>query len=80
MTFAPSHEAKATPTLTRRDMSRMFEGTESYLLYADGEPVGMTDEYGTCLWAAEGWTEHGVEDLILAEDGSWRDVEIGTAR
>lgn len=53
---------------------------EFYLLYADGQPVGVTDEYGTCHSAADGWTKQAVEDLILHADGSWRDVEIGAAQ
>lgn len=67
------------PMLTCRDVSQMSRCGELYLLYADGEPVGLTDEYGTCRWAAKGWTTLAVEDLILAEDGTWLDVGIGDA-
>jgi hypothetical protein len=67
------------PMLTCRDVSQMSQCGELYSLYADGKPVGLTNEYGTCCWAAGGWTKLAVEGLILTEDGSWRDVEIGVA-
>lgn len=46
---------------------------EMYAVTLHGELVGITDEYCTCHWAADGWTAERVTDLLLYEDGSPRE-------
>lgn len=40
---------------------------------ADGQTIAVTDEYGTCHWAKLGWSSESIENLLLNEDGSWRE-------
>jgi hypothetical protein len=64
--------------LRERLPSDLRQYGDLYALVKGGTVVGVTDEYGTCHWAAEGWTLKSVEDLILNKDGSVReDVKLG---
>lgn len=49
------------------------DSAEMYAVRFRGELVGITDEYCTCHWAADGWTAETVTDLLLHKDGSPRE-------
>lgn len=66
--------------LRERVPSDLRQYGDLYAVVKGDVVLGVTDEYGTCHWAAEGWTLKLVEDLLLNKDGSWREDAMTQVR
>jgi hypothetical protein len=67
--ITPENKYLVEPSL--RDYGDLYE------VYDCGVLIGITDEYLTCYWARVPLTREDVEDLLMEEDGTPRDIEIG---
>lgn len=74
--YLTSRELDSESALRKLLPPHVRDGSELYVLMLDGQTVGVTDEYGTCHWAAGGRSKAEVEHMILRPDGTPRDGVI----